>query len=160
MLWRVERISALPKEERRRQGEALARRMLAEYTGRPAEGFTLARTDAGKPYAANGPEFNLSHSGAFLACAVGDRPVGIDIEAVRPLKLEVARRVCNAKEMDYLAPETPGSHIRFLRIWTAKEAYFKALGTGITGLQSVCYFDLLPRLQQVETEEYVLTIYQ
>ena len=79
---------------------------------------------------------------------------------MRPLKLEVARRVCNSKEMDYLAPEKEGAHIRFLRIWTAKEAYFKAVGTGITGLQSVCYFDLLPRLQQIETEEYVLTIYQ
>lgn len=160
MLYQVERIGALSKEERRRKGEALARRMLQEYTGRPAASFNLARTEAGKPYTENGPEFNLSHSGEFLACAVSDRPIGIDIEAVRPLKIEIARRVCTPSELDYIAPATEGAHLRFLQVWTAKEAYFKALGTGIAGLQSVCYFDLLPRLQRVETEAYILTIYQ
>ncbi len=160
MIWRVKEISTEDRKHRSLQGEQFARCLLAEYTGQPADSFMIARSEKGKPYLCDGPEFNLSHSGKWIACAVGDQPLGIDIEAMRPLNLKVAQRICTPKEMAYLSPEEPDAPVRFLKIWTAKEAYFKALGTGITGLQSVCYFDLLPRLNQVETEEYVLSIYQ
>jgi phosphopantetheinyl transferase len=33
---------------------------------------------------------------------------------------------------------------RFFKIWTAKEAYFKQQGTGITDLKAVHYHDLAP----------------
>ncbi len=142
-------------------GEWLAKQMLAAHTGRAIEEITISRTEAGKPYAENCPaHFNLSHSGEFIACAVDDAPLGIDIEAVKPLDLKVARRVCTDPELEYLAPERPDALRRFYKIWTAKEAYFKARGTGITDLKSITYFDLQPHLQQVETESYILSIYQ
>ena len=161
MIWRVKEISPTDAKERAQIGEAFARQLLEEYSGQAAEDFVIKRTPKGKPYAENSPlEFNLSHSGKWLLCAVGEQPLGVDIEAIQPRDLKIARRVCTPKELAYLAPDQPDVLTRFLRIWTAKEAYFKALGSGITDLKSICYFDLLPRLQQIQTEEYVLSIYQ
>lgn len=141
--------------------EWLAKKMLAEYTGIPLEEILLERTEKGKPFAQNcAAHFNLSHSGPFVACAVGDAPLGVDIEELATPDLRVAKRLCTPEEMVYLDLQKPDATLRFYRLWTAKEAYFKAIGTGITNLQSVCYFDLLPRLQRVETKEYILSVYQ
>ena len=187
MVWQVQKIDdfspqelarclALMAPSRRMQVEAirnasrrtaalcaewLAKQMLAEYTGTPIETILLERTEKGKPFAKNcAAHLNLSHSGPFIACAVGDAPLGVDIEEFATPDLRVAKRLCTPKEMDYLQPEEPGAILRFYRLWTAKEAYFKAIGTGITNLQGVCIFDLLPRLQRVETKEYILSVYQ
>ena len=160
---RQKKIRSLPHPNRQRESlcaEWLVRTMLEEYTGRPAESFPILRAPHGKPYTPDGPEFNLSHSGKWLVCAVGDQPLGVDIEAIKPRNLRIAERFFTQREQEFLAPDQEDALLRFLQIWTAKEAYFKALGTGITDLKSVCYFDLLPHLQQMVTKDYVLTIYQ
>jgi phosphopantetheine--protein transferase-like protein len=80
--------------------------------------------------------FSLSHSGAFAVVAVaeGDTRVGVDVEAVRPRPrlAALAARVLNDEEHAawLAAPEAERLHV-FLRAWTAKEAYLKALGIGI-----------------------------
>lgn len=161
MIWRVKEIAPKDRRERTALGEAFARQLLEEFSGQPAASFAIARAPKGKPYAENSAlEFNLSHSGRWLACAAGDQPLGVDIEAIRPRDLKVAKRVCTAKELSYIAPDRPDALLRFLQVWTAKEAYFKAIGSGLGDLKSVCYFDLLPRLQQIQTDEYILSIYQ
>ena len=80
--------------------------------------------------------FSLSHSQSFAAVAVvsGAR-VGVDIEAERPrVRLDaLAERVLGTDEYsDWLALE-PAAQLRgFLHYWTAKEAYLKAIGAGVT----------------------------
>jgi 4'-phosphopantetheinyl transferase len=161
MIWRIKEIVPADAKDRTRMGEDFARQLLGEYSGQPADSFFIARTAQGKPYAENcALEFNLSHSGKWLVCAVGDQPLGVDIEAIKPRNLRIAERFFTQREQEFLAPDQEDALLRFLQIWTAKEAYFKALGTGITDLKSVCYFDLLPHLQQMVTKDYVLTIYQ
>lgn len=161
MIWRVKEIAPKDRKERTQIGEAFARQLLEEYSGQAAETFVIKRTPKGKPYAENcSLEFNLSHSGKWLLCAVGDQPLGVDIEAIKPRDLKIAERFFTPKEQEFLAPDQPDALLRFLQIWTAKEAYFKWQGSGITDLKSICYFDLLPRLQQIETKDYILSIYQ
>ena len=161
MIWRVKEMAPTDAKERTRIGEAFARQLLEEYSGQAAASFVIKRTPKGKPYAEGSPlEFSLSHSGKWLLCAVGDQPLGVDIEVLRPRNLKVAERFFTPKEQAFLAPEQEDAYLRFLQIWTAKEAYFKAIGTGITDLKSICYFDLLPHLQQIVTEDYILSIYQ
>ena len=46
----------------------------------------LTLWERGKPYFSHLPrrQFNLSHSGTLALCALSDRPVGVDIQVVRP----------------------------------------------------------------------------
>lgn len=134
-----ERYAALPAAARlhppqaatpiRMASELLLRELLSEYTGEQAERFRFLRTPLGKPYAENAPQFNLSHSGQWLLCAVGDMPLGVDIETPRTVSPSLLRRVCTPSELALIGDDAE----RFLRVWTAKEAYLKYLGTGIRG---------------------------
>jgi 4'-phosphopantetheinyl transferase len=86
--------------------------------------------------AAEGVAFSLSHSQALAAVAVvtGAR-VGVDLEVERPrarLDALAARVLDPEAHADWLDLH-PAAQLRaFLEQWTAKEAYLKAVGTGIT----------------------------
>ncbi len=144
-------------------GERLAREMLSKYSGMPMDQISIVRTPKGKPYAQNLPlHFSISHSGQWVACAISDQPIGIDIEAVRPLDLKLATRICSPMDLNYFIKERTflGRQRRLYEIFTAKEAYFKAKGTGITNLRGVSLADLHPRLLQLLRPDYILSIYQ
>lgn len=97
----------------------------------------------GKPYVKGLPvEFNISHSGDMVVCAVDDKSVGIDIEQIRPIDLTVAKRICTDEELLYLFGYKPENQdftnttdteilIRFFELWTAKEACGKQCGYGL-----------------------------
>ena len=88
----------------------------------------FAETALGKPYLENYPHihFSLSHSGSWAVCAVGDAPLGVDVEQPR-CTMEIAKRFFRPDEL----PETEDKDF-LLRLWTAKEAFVKALGRGLT----------------------------
>ena len=78
---------------------------------------------------ATGIEFNLSHSGRYVAFACSDCPVGIDIERIGR-NTNIARRVMVSEEYDdFLKADDRDD--AFCRLWTAKESYIKALGQGL-----------------------------
>jgi 4'-phosphopantetheinyl transferase len=80
--------------------------------------------------------FNASRSRerALIACTRG-REIGVDIECIR-LDLEVddlAQRFFSVAENERLrAVPSDLRHLAFLRCWTSKEAYAKALGKGLS----------------------------
>jgi len=80
--------------------------------------------------------FSVSHSHALAAVAVvSDARVGIDIEVERPrvrLDALAARVLAPEAHAEWLDVEPAGQLRAFLEQWTAKEAYLKATGTGIT----------------------------
>lgn len=82
----------------------------------------------GKPALADGPQFNLSHSGDVALLAVSERPVGVDVERVRAGIGDVTRYFGQG-EQDAIAgcpdDERPG---RLTTLWTRKEALAKAFG--------------------------------
>lgn len=99
-----------------------------ERHGIPAQRQHFARHPQGKPFLPDHPDlqFSLSHSGPWAVCAVADHPVGVDVEGLR-CSAELARRYFHREEA-VLAEEADSR----CRIWTAKEAFVKALGTGLT----------------------------
>jgi 4'-phosphopantetheinyl transferase len=92
----------------------------------------------GKPELAEFPElrFSLSHSESFAMIAVvAGAPVGVDIEVERPrsrLDAVAARVLSDDEHTEWLDAEPPERVRAFLARWTAKEAYLKAIGAGIT----------------------------
>lgn len=95
----------------------------------------LTKNDMGKPALAEHPEihFNLSHAKGISACITADRECGIDCEQIREYRPNVAKRAFSASERELLEslPEDKRD-IMFTRLWTLKESYVKAIGTGIS----------------------------
>lgn len=139
------------EDDRRRClcADMLARKMLADASGKTPEEITFTIGHKGKP-SANVPfYFNLSHSGDLVLCAVSDKPIGVDIEQIKPFRAGMVTRYFTETEAAYVGGDmTPSSETvtdseicaRFYRTWTAKEAYVKMTGTGIsTDLTQIRY---------------------
>ncbi|PWJ22178.1 4'-phosphopantetheinyl transferase family protein [Jannaschia seohaensis] len=109
------------------------REVLARWRGCSPAALSFETGKAGKPRLAGGPEFNLSHSGGIACLAVhSDRPLGVDIEAPRPVEEAVAERFFSAAEQAELSALPPEMwRGGFFRCWTRKEAVVKALGLGM-----------------------------
>ena len=98
------------------------------------EPFHYTAAPGGKPRLEGHPEihFNISHCAACVACALGDAPVGIDVENRFPWKESLAARICHPLERERLRKLEPEEQEQWLnRIWSRKESYLKYLGTGI-----------------------------
>ncbi len=80
--------------------------------------------------------FNLSHTdGAAVLAVTRNRPVGVDVEQVRDNveALELADRFFSPAEADWLRSQPSSQRSEsFFACWTAKEAYIKACGTGLS----------------------------
>nr|WP_234016826.1 4'-phosphopantetheinyl transferase superfamily protein [Streptomyces sp. LaPpAH-108] len=104
--------------------------------GRP-EGVRLSRTVWGRPYAPDLPglDFSLSHTGSFLVAAVvRDGRIGVDAERSGRVMSVLEHRICTPYERAAFATRVlsgAGRDRELLRLWTLKEAYTKALGTGL-----------------------------
>lgn len=94
----------------------------------------IQKGERGKPYLPDFPQihFNISHSGSAAVCALGNQPLGIDVEQLRPARLGAVRRMLTDEEKRRLdaCPEQDRD-LEFFRIWTLKESYAKALGIGL-----------------------------
>jgi len=111
-------------------GESLARQMLSERLGCTPEEVPLQYDEDGKPAVpGTGLYVSVSHSGAYVVCAVDDAPVGVDVETVRDVDGKFMRRVCSEAELAY-ALRGGDTERRFWELWTAKEAIFKLTGHG------------------------------
>lgn len=106
----------------------------------------VAYAPGGKPFIRQVPwHYNLSHSGDYVALAVSDVPVGIDIQQMLPYKESLVKRFfaqeeaavfesgvsVNNLERELTEGSSPGTAL-FYRLWCRKEAYGKLKGTGLT----------------------------
>lgn len=119
------------------------RRILGDYLGVHPDVLQFVYDVNGKPRLAAAAHrrlnFSMSHSGGLAVYAVcRDRDVGVDVERIsQDVDVEaVARRYFSKTEQDALTalPTTLQLHA-FYECWTRKEAYLKALGVGLSGLE-------------------------
>lgn len=134
---RVERFKFPHLRERQQVATGLLRFALGRLLDLDPRSLRFDVGEFGKPALADGPVFNLSHSGDWwlLGVASGGR-LGVDVEAHRTLAdLEsLARSTFQRDE----AAEVTGHadpaerHRAFFRVWSRKEAFIKALGMGLS----------------------------
>jgi len=93
---------------------------------------TIAYTDKGKPYLSDYPDihFNISHCPLGCVCAVSDKPIGVDIQDVRPFSQDIANRCCSVEEL-LLLTQSADPAACFTQMWAMKESYLKMTGEGI-----------------------------
>ena len=113
-------------------GKILARVAIKKTFGIDIKNQEFACNEYGKPYLLNYSDvhFNISHSGQYVACAVSDKSVGIDIQKISEYNPAIAKRVCTGKELKQIENCTDKSS-EFIKLWTQKEAVLKMYGTGI-----------------------------
>ncbi len=129
---RVNRLRNESDRKRTVAGEMLTRKAISEWCGVSKEKIQFSVDSYGKPFAVNlSVEFNISHSHDMVVCAVDDSPVGIDIEKIRNVDLNMCKHICTQKEIDYIYENDKDSIIRFFEVWTLKEAYIKNIGKGM-----------------------------
>lgn len=127
---------------------ALVRHALSQYLDIQASEWTFTRNENGKPILVLPPgmpaiSFNLTHTEGLSACIITlDRTCGIDAENTdRKSDHEaVAKRMFAQEELALLGKEDV--QWTFFHYWTLREAYLKALGTGLSGSSKDFYFDI------------------
>lgn len=113
------------------------RRLLGAELGVPPERLAFSYGPHGKPAlawpAGTGLYFNLSHAGEWaLLASTRAGEIGVDIERARPVLPGLAQRFFAPEEAAALAALPPAEQrAAFFRCWTRKEAYLKALGSGL-----------------------------
>lgn len=121
----------------------LLRQTLSFYSDLPPSDWQFSIDAHGKPSIdSNDPKlrelsFSLSHTQGFVACAVTTKaPVGIDVERIDqslPAQ-EIADRYFSEGEAQQLRDCSKDRRaVRFTELWTLKEAFLKAVGTGHFG---------------------------
>lgn len=130
----------------------MARRLLGSDQIAPAS-IRFGQAIHGKPYvlepdAAKQP-FNVAHTEGLVMCGVGQDDhelVGVDVERLeRRTDPALATRYFSKPEIEFLNAKRAGEERRdsFLRIWTLKESFIKAIGTGLqTPLADFAFEDI------------------
>jgi len=124
----------------------LLRHLLGSALDQPASGLVFEYGPHGKP-AISAPTregralfFNLSHSAGWGMFALSwNREVGVDLESAARLDrdakslADLAARVLSQRELEVwqALPDAAARESAFLRAWTRKEAYAKAIGQGL-----------------------------
>jgi 4'-phosphopantetheinyl transferase len=147
----------------------LARRMLAEGMQCPPEAVHFTYGENGKPSVIGAYEVSISHSDDIVTVAIHEGPVGIDVERIREVSPRLAKKYfCEdenfyifgheAKDSDFEHMASTDIRMRFFEIWTAKEAYLKCIGEGLSHLRSV-NTTRFPFERHLIDNEYLVTIY-
>lgn len=106
------------------------RTLLAKYGSTDPQNIRFYTSENKKP-GIDGIEFNVSHSGNFVAIALSSTKIGIDIERVdEAFEFKKLLPSCfNKQESDFISSGDALSN--FYTLWTRKEALLKATGEGL-----------------------------
>ncbi len=132
------RVAARPANlpERSALRRETARRTLAGQFGLTPELVAIEHDPRGRPFLAHpagtGLHISLATRAGIVAVALAQRPIGIDVEGIDAVS-EPPLTVLHREEREALQALRPAARpLAFAQIWSAKEAYVKALGTGLS----------------------------
>jgi 4'-phosphopantetheinyl transferase len=126
--------------ERWQTTRGVLRQLLARYLKEPATEIAFDHGAQGKPklkHPANSNlHFNTSHSGEYAVFAFTHAgEVGVDIECIRneiPRRDDIVRRYfAPGEQRQWFSLPEPERARAFFKLWTRKEAFVKARGTGL-----------------------------
>lgn len=135
---RANKFRFLEHKSRFIAARGILRQLLANYLDLNPQNITFEYSDRGKPWLAQDTslQFNISHSQEYaLFGFTFNHLIGVDIEYQRtmPDALKIAQRFFSAREYKMLEEVSLEQRSRlFFQLWTAKEAYLKATGTGLS----------------------------
>lgn len=75
--------------------------------------------------------FNVSHSGDWIVCAIDKDPVGIDIEKISTIDIDVSKNFFSESEHNNILLSNDPFDC-FFALWSLKESYIKFIGKGLS----------------------------
>lgn len=68
--------------------------------------------------------FNISHTSDCVICAISDNEIGVDVEKIKPINLNISKKIFTPSEKNLF--EESSNKLNFiLKTWTKKESYVK-----------------------------------
>ena len=134
---RAQRITSRDYRLQVVKARAALRVMLAQHTGVSPRSFQFDEQGWARPRLRSNPwglHFSVSHSADRIALAISTAPIGIDIERTdASCDWHAIADVCfHPIELRELAGmDAQAGREAFFDTWTRKEAYLKAIGTGL-----------------------------
>lgn len=99
--------------------------------------------------------FNLSHSGNWVFCGIGEVSLGVDVERMKEDHLDIAKSFYTEEEYkDILNKPVELQKRAFYELWTLKESYMKAVGAGLSiGLNTFGFQKKDSKIRLVQKEK-------
>ena len=130
----LENVSVGQKEKALRYANEIdqIRSLLSSYLKNQLSREELLKNENGKPYFANGPYFNISHSGKYVLMVVSTAEIGVDIEEIKNKDMSSLIRIFNEAEAKMIK-----EHSDFYYLWCAKESLIKCMGSSINRIKEI-----------------------
>ena len=128
-------------KERFIAARGILRQLLGSYLKISPKEIEFEYSDRGKPRLASSMvnsslQFNVSHSLDYALYGFGNNYlIGVDLEYLREMEdvVELAKRFFTHREYQLITNLSGKEQQKaFFQLWTAKEAYLKAIGTGLS----------------------------
>ena len=107
--------------------------VIADKLGIHANEINILKDERGKPYIDGHSDMfiSLSHCKGVVMCAFSDKDIGVDVEMCVKRRKSVESRVFTDFEISLLE-NSDDEDKAFFTLWTLKESYLKAIGTGFS----------------------------
>jgi 4'-phosphopantetheinyl transferase len=130
----VENVSVGQKEKALRYANEIdqIRSLLSSYLKNQLSREELLKNENGKPYFANGPYFNVSHSGKYVLMVVSTAEIGVDVEEITNKDMSSLVRIFNEAEAKMIK-----EHSDFYYLWCAKESLIKCMGLTVGKVREI-----------------------
>lgn len=138
---------------------SLLKKELARYLSLDADEVVIAKDEKGCPYIDGRADIfiSISHCNGYIMCAFSDDKIGVDVELVKKRRKSVENRVFTDSEISLL--NNSGNEDRaFYTLWTLKESYLKAIGTGFADNAKDVEFYSLELPIKSNKSEYSFTV--
>lgn len=115
--------------------DILSRSMICGSLNIKNDEIQLEHNEYGKPFLSDQHtlQFNNSHSGQWVVCALSQAAIGVDVEQISDIDLDIAKYYFSEQEYSDLYERADDWKLDyFFDLWTLKESYIKAAGMGLS----------------------------
>ena len=132
---------------------------LSQRLSLPQSDIVINKDERGKPFVEGREDVfvSISHSKGAVMVGISDKPIGVDIEMLKTRRKTVEKRVFTDREISLIDSSTDENKAFFV-LWTLKESYLKAIGTGFAdNAESICFYSLDEPILS-DSEDYYFSI--
>jgi 4'-phosphopantetheinyl transferase len=141
--YRKSKVDSLLSDGKKRLSLGAGALLKAALAAEGVYDYTVITEKNGKPklWQRDDIRFSISHSGSKVMCVLSDCDVGCDVEKIRNIDANIAKRFFSPEEYHDLmrCADDKAVNDLFFRYWTLKESFIKTLGRGLSlPLNSFC----------------------